>query len=336
MRFRHAALAAAVAGLACASAFAEQKRPELTPPTRVEIIRRLNAEIVWLKQDFPQGEKGLTLTTDGKLSPEPGLIVQRVAKFGPAGRKGEKALITGIEFKGSSIIFEINGGNKKKKGWLQRIEIGASGGSRPIDNRPEEVRRGSSLALKFKGHIPEVTVEELKKLLEPVFDFSTRSAATAFLDQFPPKVAEAIKNHQVLVGMNKELVTHAKGRPAQKIRERDAEGHDIEEWIYGEPPQDVEFVKFVGDEVVQLKIMKVDGEKIVRTEKEVDLTEKPALAQGPTEPEEKPSMQGAKRPTLVRPGETAPTLPGNEPPPTLPPPPDSPKPLAPADSPRGT
>lgn len=334
MRFRHAVLIAAAVVMACA-ALAEEKRPEITPPTRVEIIRRLNAEIVWLKQDFPQGEKGLTLTPDGKLSPEPGQIIQRIAKFGPAGRKGDKALITGIEFKGSSIVFEINGGNKKKKGWLQRIEIGAAGGSRPIDNRAEEVRRGSSLALKFKGHIPEVSIEELKKLLAPVFDFSTRSAAMAFLDQFPPKVAEAIKNHQVLVGMNRELVTHAKGRPAQKIRERDAEGRDVEEWIYGQPPQDVEFVRFVGDEVVQLKIMKVDGEKIVKTEKEVDLSEKPALAQGPTEPEPKPSMQGTKRPTLVRPGETAPTLPGNEPPPTLPPPADDPpKQLPPSSTPR--
>ena len=322
---RKACSAAAILVLLVSPALADQKRKELTPQTRVEIIRRLNAEIVWLKQDFPQGEKGLVLSPDGRLSPGPGEIVQRVAKFGPAGRKGDKALITSIEFKGSSIIFEINGGPKKKKGWLQRIEIGAGGGSRPIDNRPEQNARGSSLALKFKGHVPEVSVEELKKLLEPVFDFSTRSAATAFLDQFPPKVAEAIKNHQVLVGMNRELVTHAKGRPTQKIRERDAEGRDIEEWVYGEPPQDVEFVKFVGDEVVQLKIMKVDGEKIVRTEKEMDLNEKPALAQVPAEPEEKPSMQGTQRPTLVRPGETAPSLPGNEPPPTLPPPQEAPR-----------
>lgn len=335
MVFRKAFTAAALTFLLTASAHADQKRKDLTPQTRVEIIRRLNAEIVWLKYDFPQGEKGLVLSPDGKLSPGPGEIVQRVAKFGPAGRKGDKALITSIEFKGSSIVFEINGGPKKKKSWLQRIEIGAGGGSRPIDNRPEQNARGSSLALKFKGDVPEISVEELKKLLEPVFDFSTRSAALAFLDQFPPKVAQAIKDHQVLVGMNKELVTHAKGRPTQKIRERDAEGREIEEWVYGEPPQDVEFVKFLGDEVVQLKIMKIDGEKIVRTEKEVDLNERPALAQAPAETEDKPSLQGTKRPTLVRPGETAPTLPGNEPPPTLPPPQqDAPRLWPSADSPQ--
>jgi hypothetical protein len=334
MRLRQAITVVALSLWWCVPAQAEQKRQELTPPTRIEIIRRLNAEVVWLKYDFPQGEKGLVLSSDGKVSPGPGEIGQRVAKFGPAGRKGDKALITSIEFKGSAIIFEINGGPKKKKGWLQRIEIGAGGGSRPIDNRPEEIKRGSSLALKFRGSVPEISVEELKKLLEPVFDFSTRSAAMAFLDQFPPKVAEAIKTHQVLVGMNKELVTHAKGRPAQKIRERDAQGRDVEEWIYGEPPQDVEFVKFVGDEVVQLKIMKIDGEKIVRTQKEVDLdAEKPALAQGPSE-SEPPSMQGTKRPTLVRPGETAPPLPGNEPPPTLPPRPDAPRLIPSADAPQ--
>ena len=40
-----------------------------------------------------------------------------------------------------------------------------------------------------------------------------------------------------------------------------------QEWIYGDPPEDVDFVRLVDDEVVRLEIMKVDGEKVIQTER---------------------------------------------------------------------
>jgi len=66
--------------------------------------------------------------------------------------------------------------------------------------------------------------------------------------------------------MNREMVSYAKGRPPKKVREKDGET-DYEEWIYGEPPQDVDFVRLVGKEVVRLETINVSGEKIIRTEK---------------------------------------------------------------------
>jgi hypothetical protein len=111
-------------------------------------------------------------------------------------------------------------------------------------------------------------------------------------------VKEAIKNHHVLVGMNREMVIYAKGRAPRKIREKDGET-EFEEWIYGEPPHDVDFVRFVGDEVVRVETMKVDGEKTLRTEKEVDL-EGPTVAKTTEAPGIHP-----KAPSLRRPGEAA-------------------------------
>jgi len=55
------------------------------------------------------------------------------------------------------------------------------------------------------------------------------------------------------------------------MREKDDQGTEYEDWIYGEPPKDVDFVRIVGDEVVRVETMKVDGQKIVKTEKEIDL-----------------------------------------------------------------
>ena len=102
-----------------------------------------------------------------------------------------------------------------------------------------------------------------------MLDFNARNKEQAYLDTVPPKVKEAIQAHHVLVGMNQEMVLHAKGKPPKKVRERDGDT-EYEEWIYGEPPADVDFVRFVGDEVVRVETMKVGGEKIVRTRKGSD------------------------------------------------------------------
>src|SRR5262249_41017050 len=102
-----------------------------------------------------------------------------------------------------------------------------------------------------------------------------------------------------------------KDRPPQKVREKDEKGHEYEEWIYGQPPQDVVFVRFIGDEVMQVKIAKVSGEMIVKTQKEVEVKDGvPTLAalKASDHPEEvkggpDPEPQHAKAPPLRRPNE---------------------------------
>ncbi|MGA8308631.1 MAG: hypothetical protein WB755_01265, partial [Terriglobales bacterium] len=74
---------------------------------------------------------------------------------------------------------------------------------------------------------------------------------------------------------------------------------EYEEWIYGDPPQDVDFVRLAGDEVVRLEIMKVNGEKVIRSDKEVDL-EQPTVAKG-----SEPQVRPPNAPSLRRPGEDA-------------------------------
>jgi hypothetical protein len=125
-------------------------------------------------------------------------------------------------------------------------------------------------------------------------------------------VREAVKKHEVLVGMNRDMVIAAKDRPPQKIREKDAKGNEVEEWIYGTAPQDMVFVQFSGDEVTQVETMKMSGEKIVKRDKEVDVTEgvvsmASIKRQGndPTADRQNTAdaPQPTKRPTLRRPDE---------------------------------
>src|SRR5438105_3497791 len=81
----------------------------ITIETRYSIVRTLNAEKVFVKKPFPQGEKGLTIH-NGEVSPDDRTLITWSMNRGPAARPGERALITNIEFRDNKIIFEINGG----------------------------------------------------------------------------------------------------------------------------------------------------------------------------------------------------------------------------------
>jgi len=288
---------------------APQSSQRMSANTRFAVIRTLEAERVYVRRPFPMGTKGLTLNAAGQVTPDGAQLWGLVSQHGAAARPGDRVQITNVELKGDRILFEINGGPRKKKKWWQHIQIEGMGGSAPLDQDTGSPvnPRGSAVALVFDGYVPEMTVERLKELLAPVFDFSARSAAQAYSDSLPPKVREAIKNHEVLVGMNREMTQMAKGRPPRRLREHEGT-QEYEEWIYGTPPQDVEFIRFVGDEVVQVKLMKITGEKIVRTDREVSLEgivphrESAQTAEGATKP--------VPAPTLTRPGEDKPASPG--------------------------
>ena len=269
--------------------------PRISKETREEIVHAFNAELVYIRTSFPMGKTGLKLK-NGTVTPNGPELQQLMALWGPAAKPGDRARISDVVIKEDHIRFEINGGPIKHK-WYQHIQIsaGASGTITPSDSSANA--HGSFVDLYFEKYVPEMTGPELKQLLRPVFDFDAKSALDAYLETVSPQVKNAIRNHRVLVGMNREMVIYAKGRPPKKVRER-ADEVEYEEWIYGTPPQDVDFVRFVGDEVVRVETMKVDGQKIVRVEKEVDLGT-PTVAK---------TQEGrpANAPTLRRPGEEMP------------------------------
>ena len=279
-----------------------QPSGHLTKEQRLEIIRGLSAELCFARVIFPIGKKGLVLKDGKVVSPTPDDMRQLLAEWGPAVKPGDRAQITNVAIKGDSIRFEINGGPIKKQKWYQRIEVGGMGGMTPIspNSNPNTNPRGSYVDLAFDGHIPSLTPQQVKDMLGPVLDFSAHSAAEAYMATLPPKVRDAIKDHKVLVGMNREMVTYAKGRAPQKTRERDG-NVAYEEWIYGAPPQEVEFIRFVGDEVVRVETMRVDGTKVVDTQKQIDIKQQPTVAQ--QQPQAEPGARPPGAPTLRRPGE---------------------------------
>lgn len=285
-------------------------RQKLADGTKMQLIRVIDAEFVHVRKNLPVGEKDLVIAPDGLVKPGDAQLYRMAQTYGAAAKIGDRVQITNVVFKEKSIYFEINGGPKKKTKWYQHIEISGMGGSTGGVDPNQAQPTGAAVTLEFKKQVPEMTGAELKQMLTPVLDFSVKTAAEVFVDTLPPKIKEAVKRHEVLVGMNHDMVVMAKDRPEQKVREKDDKGKEYEEWIYGAPPKDVVFVRFNGDEVIQVKTAKVGGQMIVKTEKEIDVKDGvPTLAalkssDSPQDVSGVPQQeQPTHRPTLKRPDE---------------------------------
>ena len=309
MKCTRLGLLALSAALLMPQLHADDKKPSapsstkpITIDTRLTLVRTLNAEYVRVKKPFPMGEKGITIK-NGDVIPDDRTLVAMVANNGPAARPGDRAQITDILFKDNKIFFEINGGPKKKAKWYQRISVASSGGERPIAPQQNADAKGSVVVLTFDKYVPDLNPEQVKQLLAPVFEFGAgKSATNQDVESMPPVLRAALKEHRALVGMNRELLVDALGRPSQKIREKDGDV-EYEEWVYGTPPADMQFIRFVGDEVARIEIMKQDGTKEVRTAREIDLhaTQDAAVAQAASQGDTSGSAD--QRPSLRRPGE---------------------------------
>ena len=298
--------------------------PRMSRQTRYQIIHDFETQLVYSRAMFPMGSKGLKLK-DGALTPDGKDLQAILALYGPSIRPGDPAHISFIRIHDDHIHFDLNGGPVRRKKWYQHIEVSGAGGTPVPLSNDETVQNphGSYLDIYFDKYVPEMSAAQLRDLLLPVLDFNAKNKEQAYLATVPPVVKKAIEEHRVLVGMNSEMVLHAKGKAPKKVREREGDT-EYEEWIYGEPPQDVDFVRIVGDEVVRVETMKVGGEKIVRTAKEVTLP-KPDKEEEAKKDEDRP----ANAPTMRRPGEDPENVPkptqGTNPLPPMPPP-DIPQP----------
>lgn len=296
--------------------------PRMSKQTRYNIIRDFEMQMVYSRTTFPMGSKGLELK-DGVVTPNGEQLQHALALWGPSIRPGDPIHLSFVQIKDNHIHFEINGGPVRRKKWYQRVQVYGTAGT-PVNDSDEpdiENPHGSYLDIYFDKYVPEMTAQQLRDLLFPVLDFTAHNKEEAYLETVPPKVKQAIVAHHVLVGMNSEMVLHAMGRPPMKDREKDSSGAEYEEWIYGKAPEDVNFVRFVGDEVVRVETMKVGGEKIVRTAKEVELDQQKNTEAKQEQP------RPANAPSLRRPGEDSKDVPNANdgatpmappPPPTIP------------------
>ena len=166
----------------------------MTPQTKLVVMRDLQAERVFVRIVIPRGDRGLDIK-DGKVSPNDQQVASLVAQHGFAAKPGDRVVITDVVFKEKSIVFEINGGGKKKEKWYQHVSVGAGGTMAPVGGgAPQSLEtKGSWVTLTFDKYIPELTGQQVRDMLTPVFDFKALDRSRGFSENAS---AQSAAGHQ--------------------------------------------------------------------------------------------------------------------------------------------
>jgi hypothetical protein len=238
----------------------------LTERGRRELVRDLESEMGFAHRVLPLGAT-LTLQANGNLTPREDQYKQLIYKKGQSANPGDRVIVTALAFKGDRIFIDLNGGPYPPNRIMRHIQIGV-GNLETQDHTLDPGATGCRISLVFEGGVPELSAPEIKALLQPVVDFTAKTGEVAYADTLPGPLKDAIKSHDVLVGMDRRMVLAALGQPESKIRE--GLGNDrYEEWIYGHQPQTMHFVRFVGDRVSMVKIAALGKPIEIRNEDEM-------------------------------------------------------------------
>jgi hypothetical protein len=237
------------------------KDASLQDSSKLNLIRYVSGEFARAVKPLPAGKDGFIVHVG--LPTDTDMLDRQVATHGAAVNSGDHVQITKLEFHEKQIVVDLNGGGRGKKRLRDRIHLEMGGipttrtsTTTPQDQGPPGMQPGlgSTLFLEFGKPLPDLSPDDLKKLLAPFLDFAKqRSASVQWFDTLPIEMKKAIQDRKPVVGMDREEVVAAIGKPEHKVRERDPEGNDIEDWIYGQPPSKTVFVRFTGTRVTSVK-----------------------------------------------------------------------------------
>ncbi|HLK48828.1 MAG TPA: hypothetical protein VKT49_11870 [Bryobacteraceae bacterium] len=229
------------------TAFAEK----LTFEDRIELTRGLMAEFATVKVLLPRSKKPLEFESSGTYDKKK--WDEAAKSNGPAARTGDQVQITKIDLDEDKIVLQINHGMKGKGGhWYDHVQVGMGTTTAPIAQGDSNAPGGTSIAILFHKPLEPIKAAEIKKMLAPVMDFEKRSSTELYADTLPPEIKQAIHDKRVTVGMDRDQVMMALGRPEHKERET-KDGVELEDWIFGMPPGRITFVTFQGSKVITVK-----------------------------------------------------------------------------------
>jgi hypothetical protein len=238
------------------------KSATLQESSKLTLLRYVSGEYAKALKALPAGKDGFIVHVGQPT--DDNMLDRQVVSHGAAVNSGDRVQITKLEFQAKQIVVDLNGGGRGKKRLRDRIHFEMGGNfptststsTTPQDSGPPGLQpgMGSTLYLEFAQPVPDLSPDDLKKLLAPFMDFARqRSASVQWVDTLPAELRKAIQERIAVVGMDREEVVAAIGKPEHKVRERDQEGNDIEDWIYGQPPSKTVFVRFTGNRVTSVK-----------------------------------------------------------------------------------
>ncbi len=188
----------------------------------------------------PAGEAYLNMATTDGVSVKPGGSV----------------VITNIKINHNKLVIDLNDGPDAMHRFLRHISIGADPNYGTPMAADASNPGGARVTLAFKGRVPDLTDDQVKALIAPLITFDVKTPVQAYTDTLPTPLKKAILGHEVLVGMNIDMVLFAKGQPEEKYHEMEGQ-MPVDIWIYGKPPQDVTFVRINGNRVIRVELARI-------------------------------------------------------------------------------
>jgi hypothetical protein len=235
----------------------------LQEESRMMILRNVDGEFARVLTSLPGGKKGFHFRAGAPI--DQSALRKAIQSSGAALNTGDNVQITKLEFQGKEILIDLNGGGRKQGSWKNHVQMGIGLPTQPVQTSTQTTstdgagpvlsgkKTGATLFLDFDRALPDMTPEQVKQYLSAVLDFSKqRSAAVQYSETLPPKIQEAIAEKRAAVGMDRDQVLAAMGRPDRKVREKEVDGAETEDWIYGHPPARTTFVRFTDEKVTQV------------------------------------------------------------------------------------
>lgn len=230
---------------------------KLTFDDRVELTRGLLAEYGAAKVLLPRSRRPLEF--DASTGFDANRWTQIARENGPAARAGDMIQVTKVDLEADRIVLQINGGYNGGRHWYHRqVTVGAGPSTNPVPvqipvgESDEYAPFGTSIAILFHKPLEPIKAVEVKKMLAPVLNFDRHTVTEIYSETLPPEVRKAVKEKRALVGMDREQVILALGRPPHKERQT-KDGVELEYWVYGEAPGKFVFVTFKGDKAIEVK-----------------------------------------------------------------------------------
>src|ERR1700687_4704030 len=155
----------------------QQDKPKaatLQDASKLELIRYVSGEFAKAIKPLPAGKEGFLVYVGKPVAFDQ--WDRAVAAHGAAVNSGDHVQITKLDFHDHTIVVDVNGGGRGKKGsWRDHVQIGMGGvpvsstTTTQQENGPPGIRpgMGSTIFLEFNKTVPDLAPEELKQLLSP-------------------------------------------------------------------------------------------------------------------------------------------------------------------------
>ena len=205
----------------------------LQEESRMMILRSVDGEFARMLTPLPGGKKGFHFRAGEPI--DQNALRKAIQSSGAALNTGDNVQITKLEFQGKEILVDLNGGGRKQGSWQDHVQMQ----DRPsdpagADHQPDDEdgrRRAGAFRQKDRGDVlpgfrPHAAGHDAgpsEAVSERGAGFLEAAVGSGAMDRdAAAQDAGSHREKRAEVGMDRDEVLAAMGRPDRKVREQEA------------------------------------------------------------------------------------------------------------------